>query len=511
MSYKYLLPLLLVVGAVLSVGLPGCKPREEELQLTGGLAFSADTVKFDTVFTTLRTVTKRLWVYNRNPKGVAVDLISLDSPDPATSPYTLLINGDLQQTARKVFIRGQDSLLILVRAKLPDNGQSGVAKAYVVEEKLNFRTNGQDQPVVLRSFGQNIYLHAGTPLPCGEVWRNDRPHVLYGTVTVPASCTLTIKPGTRIYAHAGAMLLVKGTLVVNSPADFKPSPTDTVTATSPGLVRFTGDRTEAVYRTVPGQWAGLVFDASSQGNLLRYTQIHNSTVGLLLYNPTNARPAPDVQLQNSSIRYISGNNVSFAGIASDLMLPGAGIVSIAGQVSIENSLFTDCYEYALLGYGGTYDLNYCTIANYPATGAVRQNASLKFSNSLVVNNRRVTYEPVITMRNSIVWGSTSEELSLENYQQYAPGVSIRNSLLKTQYYARTTDTGDQAGLANAAYQNLFTDPLFAGTGNAPNYRLQSTSPAYKRGTPVGSRNPTRDLVNLPRDPLSSLGAYESTK
>ncbi|RZK26128.1 MAG: hypothetical protein EOO63_15105, partial [Hymenobacter sp.] len=117
MSYKYLLPLLLILGAVLSVGLPGCKPREEELQLTGGLEFSADTVKFDTVFTTLRTVTKRLCVYNRNPKGVTVDLISLDSP--ATSPYTLLINGDLKQTASNVFIRGQDSLLILVRAKLP--------------------------------------------------------------------------------------------------------------------------------------------------------------------------------------------------------------------------------------------------------------------------------------------------------------------------------------------------------------------------------------------------------
>ncbi|RZK10299.1 MAG: hypothetical protein EOO56_29385 [Hymenobacter sp.] len=90
--------------------MPGCKPREEELQTSGGLAFSADTVKFDTVFTTLRTVTKRLWVYNRNPKGVNVDLIGLDQP--AASAYTLLINGDLKQTATNVFIRGQDSLLI---------------------------------------------------------------------------------------------------------------------------------------------------------------------------------------------------------------------------------------------------------------------------------------------------------------------------------------------------------------------------------------------------------------
>ena len=61
-------------------------------------------------------------------------------------------------------------------------------------------------------------------------------------------------------------------------------------------------------------------DASSHGNLLRYAQIQNSTFGALLYNPTNAQPRPDVRIQNSVIRYISGNNVSFAGAASGLNL-----------------------------------------------------------------------------------------------------------------------------------------------------------------------------------------------
>jgi hypothetical protein len=70
--FKKLLPVFILLSASLSLFLPGCKPREEELQTSGALEFSADTVKFDTVFTTLRTVTKRLWVYNRNPKGVNV-------------------------------------------------------------------------------------------------------------------------------------------------------------------------------------------------------------------------------------------------------------------------------------------------------------------------------------------------------------------------------------------------------------------------------------------------------
>ena len=102
---RYFLCLLLACTALGSWLLPGCKPREEQLTTSGGLAFSVDTVKFDTVFTTIGTVTKRLWVYNRNPKAVSIDLISLDNP--STSPYTLIINGDLKQTATNVLVRGQ--------------------------------------------------------------------------------------------------------------------------------------------------------------------------------------------------------------------------------------------------------------------------------------------------------------------------------------------------------------------------------------------------------------------
>ncbi|RZK22518.1 MAG: hypothetical protein EOO63_18250, partial [Hymenobacter sp.] len=237
MIKKLLFPVLLLLSAFFSLTMPGCKPREEQLQTSGSLAFSADTVKFDTVFTTIRTVTKRLWVYNRNAKAVNVDLVSLDNP--ATSPYTLVVNGDPKQTATNLFIRGNDSLLILVRAQLKDNGQNGLAKDLVVQENLNFRTNGQDQHVLLRSFGQNIYLHDGkstsTVLPCNAIWTNDRPHVLYGQVVVGPSCTLRIKPGTRIFAHAGAALIVAGRLLVNDAADYTPGTkdTDTVKATNP--------------------------------------------------------------------------------------------------------------------------------------------------------------------------------------------------------------------------------------------------------------------------------------
>ncbi|MBO2033927.1 hypothetical protein J4D99_21215 [Siccationidurans ginsengisoli] len=517
-----------MLSAVLSLTMPGCKPREEELQTSGGLAFSADTVKFDTVFTTIRTVTKRLWVYNRNPRAVNVDLISLDNP--AASPYTLIINGDMKQTANGIYIRGNDSLLILVRAQLKDGGQSGPAKNLVVQENLNFRTNGQDQRVLLRSFGQNIYLHDGTSqplaLPCGTVWTKDRPHVLYGTVVVPQGCTLRIKPGTRIYAHAGAMLIVQGTLLVNDPSDYQPGtgPTDTVKATNANIVRFAGDRSgEAQYATAPGQWTGILFDATSHGNVIRYAQIQNAAYGALLFNPGNAAPQPDLLLQNSVICYISGASANFAGAATQLasynllgITEGAGILSLSGKVTAENTLFSDCYEYALRGYGGgSYSLNYCTIANYPAASAVRKTASLTFTDLSALDGKpRNPSGLTVSLQNSIVWGSSDDELYLENYEEYKAGVSVQNTLLKSQLYAATTDASGVPGLGKAGLNNLLNqDPKFVRSlgGSFGDYRASAGSPALARKTAVPPFVP-RDLLNLPRNTSTpDLGAYRVTK
>jgi len=524
MLKKLLLPVLVLLSALGSLIMPGCKPREEELQTSGTLEFSADTVKFDTVFTTLRTVTKRLWVYNRNPKGVNVDLVTLDQP--VTSPYTLIINGDLKQTASNLFIRGEDSLLILVRAKLPDSGQNGAAKGYVLEEKLNFRTNGQDQRVLLRSFGQNIYLHDNVALACNSIWTNDRPHVLYDTVLVPVNCTLTIKPGTRIYAHAGAVLLVQGTLRVNSPSDFTPGSgmTDTISERSALRVRFAGDRSgETQYATAPGQWTGIQFYPTSRNNIIRYATIQNASVGMwLLGSNSSTAVQPDVLVQNSIIRYISGGSVNFAGALSNRRgLPGAGILSLAGKATVENTLFSDCYEYAMLGYGGNYALNYCTIANYAATGAVRNTPSLGFTNASALDTDTTKRSPLtVKVYNSIVWGAIDDELVLANYKEYQNGpVDIRNTLLRTKLYSAATDVATKPGLAKSSLNNLISpDPLYPkftryGAGTASNYSLGLGSPGLSRSTQQQVQPLLdRDLLNVPRPAArADLGAYQTTK
>ena len=522
---RLFLPLLLILAAGLSL-LGGCEPKENMLSVKGKLEFRApylngnfldsraDTVLFDTVFTRLTTVTKRLWVYNRNPRAVRIAQIRLGQP--AASPFTLIINGDEVNTAAGLELRGRDSLLILVRAKL---GGTDANRPFLLTDDLLFTTNGNEQKVKLVAYGQNAYFHANEALACDEVWRDDRPHVLFGQVQVRPGCTLRIGPGARVYAHAGALLLVKGTLLVNEPADYRPGTTekDTVKLTNRNIVRFLNDRREPEYADVPGQWVGIVLDAESRGSRLRYCEIKNSVFGVLLFNPENRRPQPDLTLTNSVIRNINGANVS---AANPFASQGAGIYSVAGRLTATNCLFTNCGQLALLGTGGTScELNFCTVANY-APGASRETPSLFFTTKLPTRPDGTTpFAPTaLTIRNCIIWGprpapgpnALEDELLLENPAQFS-SLIVERTLLRSKLYAAATGTADRPGFNNSG-NILNEDPKFRRTpenffGAVFDYRLDVGSPALDKGqfSPLAPR----DLLNLPRDAQKpDLGAFE---
>ncbi|MBD2769326.1 hypothetical protein IC235_15665 [Hymenobacter sp. BT664] len=510
---RYIFPLFLLLSCLLTF-LPSCEPKEDLLQTSGSLELSADTVLFDTVFTTIKTVTKRLWVYNRNSGAVKTD-VSLTGT--AGNTYSLIINGDAGPAAQ-VTIRGKDSLLVLVRAVLGDNGQATTPKQFLVTDELHFRTNGADQNVKLVAYGQNAYFHRADIITENTTWRTDKPHVIINAdyliqgrkypvgVIVLEGVTLRIPKGARIYSHAGAYLQVNGTLLVNQ--DFIPGslPTDTVKATNPNIVRFQGDRLEPLYANTPGQWGGIVFTSTSRGNRIRYAEIKNATVGALLYNREAEPTHPDLSLDNTTIQNISGAKLSFANASAST---GGGIISYSGDVKATNCLFSNCGEYALVGIGGVYDINFCTIANYTPSFR-RETSSLTFTNA--DNYKPMVKLPMnVTVRNSIVWGSFEEELFLDNNADYP--FSITNTLLRTQEYKAATSTPGKPGLNAPGNRNLINvDPLFKRTSlssSQPSYILQASSPAEaRRSTPTGMGNPNRDLLNLVRQAQPSLGAYE---
>ena len=191
-----------------------------------------------------------------------------------------------------------------MRAVLGDNGKD---KPFLLEDQVNFRTNGNEQNVKVVAFGQNAYFHRADYITANTTWRTDKPHVIINAnrvlttgqpavsfgVLVGQGVTLTIPKGARIYAHAGAYLQVNGTLRVND--DFVPGTgaTDTVKASNANIVRFQGDRLEPFYAEAPSQWGGIIFTSTSRNNSIRYTEIKNAMFGALLYNPEASLPRPD--------------------------------------------------------------------------------------------------------------------------------------------------------------------------------------------------------------------------
>jgi hypothetical protein len=405
---------------------------------------------------------------------------------------------------------------------LGDNGTVQAPKQFLVTDEVHFRTNGTDQNVKLVAYGQNAYFHRADYITANTTWATDKPHVIINAsrVLVPGTdpsvfgvlvgqgFTLTIPKGARIYSHAGAYLQVNGRLLVGQ--DF--TPTDTVKATNPNIVRFQGDRLEPFYADVPGQWGGIVFSSTSRGNMIRYAEIKNANFGVSLLNTENRTLRPDLQLENTVIRNISGSNPNYVGTG----LPPGGIVGVLSDITARNCLLTNCGEYAVLGYGGSFNFNFCTFANYTPSFH-RETPSLSFYNALEDANGAVQkFRVAVTLTNSIVWGSYENELLFDNYADYATNSStldIHNNLLRTLDYQAATNSTDKPGLGNPVLTNLVdvTDPLFKRTAlisNVPDYRLQDTSPAKSR-PPFGT-SLTIDLLNLQRPPSGNqaLGAYK---
>lgn len=503
---RFLLPLLLVLSA-LTVLLPGCEPKEDIVtsDSSARLEFALDTVKFDTVFVSVGTVSKRLWVYNRNARAVRVAEISLQNRPGIT--YSLLVNGQPTLTARDVEIRGKDSLLVLVRATIDPTPND--LKPFLVVDDLKFRTNGTEQVVKVLSYGQNAYFHNQEEIRRNTVWRADKPHVIFDYAFVDSLVTLTIEPGARIYSHAGAALLVGGTLRCN--ADFRP--TGELKPTDRNFVRFQADRREEFYQEIPGQWAGIWFLSSSRDNVVRFTEIKNSAFGLLVLNPKALRPFPAVTVENSVIQNISSAKQQFTNAGVRVGLDGAALLALSGNFVARNVLMANCEQSAVTGFlGSSVQLDYCTIANY-TTQANRQTPSVLLVAALKINDQLQTAAPRLTVRNSIVWGSMreGEELEFVDGEQYAGNISLSNSVLKTKKYDNTGVLGQRKNgnilnpVEGPTY--LFKSTPFRFRGKTLDYQLDTLSTASNKAVPLPGL--TTDLLNRPRNPTTpDIGAYE---
>lgn len=357
------------------------------------LEFSLDTLRFDTVFTTLGSATRSFRVRNLNNESIRISTIQMGN---GSSSFRLNIDGTPQNSASDVEILPNDSLWIFAEVTV-DPDQPISSSPFVIEDDIFFETNGNEQIVHLEAWGQNAnYIpsrfSAGqfASLSCdldSLSWDDPKPYVIYGVLVVD-SCDLILPAGTEVYVHGGVarneeLIFNDGLFVFTSTASL------VTKGTIEDPVLITGDRLEQDFSEVSGQWAGVRFLAGSRGNKIRNTIIENSIVGVRVDSSSNLR------LTNTKIR----NTAS------------SGIIGVHASIFAENCLVTNSGgSSAFLTYGGSYQFFQTTFANYG-----NQASALHVDNfacgdaecTILIPNRLSAF-----FQNCIIFGSGRDEIEL---------------------------------------------------------------------------------------------------
>jgi len=428
---------------------------------TAKLTFSADSVLFDTVFTSVGSITRRIKIINQNHAAVVISSIELGGG--AASAYRLNINGESTLKRNDLKINAGDSVNLFVKVTIdPDSKEL----PFIVQDSVILKTNGNKQMIQLQAYGQNAIFINQSVIANNTNWTSKLPYIIKGEVTVKDHAVLNISPGAKVYFHNDAGLAVEGRLIAEG------------TANEPVL--FCSDRLETVYSEQAGQWKGIHLKKTGTG-LIKHAIIKNASVGVT---------SDSLSYTNEPKLILSSNIIKNMQVA--------GYIGNHSELTAFNNLFYNCGNYLLYAVGGgEYNIKQNTFAGYNEDFP-RKTAALSFTDFLsskVYNNLN------LNLTNNIIWGILSNEIDIQRKTSANIQTNIYNNLIKT---------------TNTNYANhgnkLNVEPLFVSAKNR-NFKLLTGSPAKNAGINLTSdvyfgSYLDKDLQNKPRAFPSSLGCFE---
>ena len=434
----------------------GCKKKN--LFGDGNLSFSNDTLVFDTVFTTIGSTTKYFKIYNHQNKALKISQVQLMGG--TASKFKLNLDGLQGTSFSDLEIPSGDSLFCFVEVKLSVNGQN---LPVVVEDSVRFTTNDEDQYYHYSNTGMGVFdLNEGT-------WQNDKPHVIYGAAFVDSAKTLNIIGGTKIYLHKSSILWnYKGTLNIDGEYNNK--------------ITIQGDRLEASYQDVPGQYYGIYFQ-EARPSIIDNAIIKNATAGIHVDSRDQSFTQTTLTISNTEIK----NAASY------------GLFLFDGpKVYGENVLIHSTGVHSLLVIqGADFTFNHCDFLGYgsgegttPAVGI-----SNYYTNA---QGTTVSDIPNANFNNCVIYGSSGEHLAIDTIQ---PGGLTLNFHFRKCVILKSN-------FSNPMFENCTAaNPLFINP-SGDNFEFYGASSLNNSGNPLYAV--AFDITGVPRNMAApDIGAYDN--
>lgn len=453
------------------------------------LSFSKDTVLFDTVFTTIGSSTQQLMVRNMNKNALEIKQIRL-----ANGQYFRVnVNGEPLEQGSSIgytTLSGGDSLFVFIRATIdPQDSQSPV----FIRDTLLFALRQSVQQVVIEAYGQDVIIvrspQRRTEYTRDFTFRADKPYLIYDSVLVGGK--LTIEAGATLYMHQGAALFALGDMDATGNME-KP-------------ITLRGDRLDRLFDSVPyryaaGMWDGVYLlnykDQPAATYHLSHINIEGGNIGLYCAGERTDE-LPVLTLRDSRIH----NHAMY------------GLVLQNQHAEVANCEISNCASYCVYLDGGTYEFVHTTIASYFGATNIRVQSTGKADvAAMYINNlSKAAPETLVSMRNSIVTGSRSNQLVLATpLPRYYTGTFYGN-------YLKT----DSLELPNA-HDNVYwheddTAAVFRNTYykykeyRYYDFQLDSLSPAHGIGDSVTALEYPLDRIGVPRTGVRpDAGCYQSS-
>lgn len=447
-----------------------CKKESFTSSRDAAVELTADTLRFDTVFTSVGSITQLFKIKNENNQKLLLSKVSLKGG--TGSSFKINVDGVIGPDVSNIEMEANDSIYVFVSVSINPNV---AALPFVIRDSVEIEFNGNKKKVQLEAWGQNGNFLRGRKITGNVTWTNNLPYIILGGLQVDTNATLTIQKGCRIYLHADAPFFVDGTLKITGEKN------------DSTRVYFSGDRLDAPYDDYPGSWPGIYFRGNSKDNVLQYAVVKNAYQGIVTEQASvNANPKL---------------------ILNECIIDNcydAGILGIQSSITARNCLISNCGKNLVLAYGGDYQFNHCTAVAISNSYISHKDPSLFLSNNARQGNAILTGNLAASFSNCIFWGengTVEDEVIISKQGTTAYSVSFKDCLWKVKTNPSNITTATNI-ISNQPpqFDSINTEKRFF------NFRLRNNSPAVNKGS---ASSVTIDLDGKPRPMgLPDLGCYE---